>query len=186
MVPHGLCIFSHLTDFETWGSNKLTIRLLVDRSWIISGMATHGLDTGVLILPCLVETHTDNTGSCKWCQKDLGQEQHPLHFQYRTFPLGSPSQCLTCFPCSCTFPQRKEKGSHSKQREKDSFPQKVQRRGSLQRHGTKTGWGYDRRGSNWSLKHFGSLLCSSRPSLAAFKFHSLFQWDLGIELKLQL
>lgn len=96
------------------------------------------------------------------------------------FLRGFPLSELTCIPYLHTYPNRKY--SCSKPQEEKLFCLKGT--ASLQRHGLKTELGGSRTRSNWSLKPFGSCPPFSLLfSFVAFKFYSLFQWDLGAEFE---
>ena len=106
------------------------------------------------------------------------------------FLWGLPSEPQHALPLHLPEEKRREeekrKGSQSQTAEtKTIFLDRYKKKGSLQRHGPKTGWGDGRTRSSEARGTLAPLLSSPFSSPAAFKFHSLFLWDLGIALKLQ-
>lgn len=101
-------------------------------------------------------------------------------------PQASLFQCFSLLTPILHLPLEK-RPSQANSRDKDFppshlFPERYRKRGSLQRLRPKTRWGDGKRGYRaWSI--VAPLLNFSFSSFAAFQFHSLFQWDLGIALK---
>lgn len=168
-----------------WGSNRLTAKLSVGPGFILSFTA-YDLDTGAWVPPAWWK-HIQVKRQLQWCDGNLDCMVCILSPGPRPcscIPLGSPSQCLSMLTLPLPLPIPKSFLEPTAER-KTIFPKSYRQRRSLQRHGPKAGWEGGRKGSNWSLRHFGSSPFFLLFSLVAFKFHSLFQRDLGIGLKFQ-
>lgn len=185
-IEHGAKCFTHHIPFYkcwSWGSNKINCKA-IGGTWIYSKS------------DCLWSWHWDpqsprsgeNTQvkrRLQWCGEHLDCTVCISSRDPRVcscIPPDLPLSLSVCspLPCTCLYKERKK----AKCRKKDCFPQTVQTEKKPAEAWTKGRAGRQQRGTKLTPEAFW-LLSFILLSLVAFKFHSLFQWDLGIGLKFQ-
>lgn len=191
-TEHNAKYFTYFIPFHkywNWSSKSLTIKVF-GRLGFIPSHCSQSWQWGPFSLPHCLGKHKQVKRKLSDVVRTLWAVLSALLVWDQGLVSCSSRISLSVHPCARHSPalaRKEKKTSHGQLQGQRLFSsERHRKRGSLQRHGLQrpnTGRGDGRRGPNWSLKHSGSSPQFSL-SLAAFKLHSLFQWDLGIGLTL--